>query len=212
MERLTTPATIVFIFTRSWISKGSDNKPFFALIGNQTFQNSCADLKLYGRGEDDLSKAATTWFCRDDISLEGEEEDKFSIVESPPFDNYYIFIEGERKNPDYCSSRILVNKTDIEEDKLTLAGEWQDWHDDCKEGQYDKEKDQKRTVPITLINTFKTDEDAAALNPGDTGDTSVANVSNIENTCEFQASGVILGWLFCWVIQGIPKPLTAWNP
>ena len=187
--------------------ESSDNKALFTLTGNQTFQNSCGGLKLYGRGEDDLSKAATTWFCRDDVFLEGEEKDQFSLVESPPFDSYYVFIEEGRENADDCSSRILVNKADIEEDNLALAAEWQDWHDDCKEGQYDKEKDQKRIVPLVIINTFKTDEDALTFNPGDTGDTSVSNVSNIASTCEFQASGVILGWLFCWVIKGISEAL-----
>ena len=188
--------------------KGSANRSFFALTGTQNFQDSCEGLSLYGRGDDDLNKAATSWLCRDELFLEGEERDKFTLVESPPFSSYYIFIET-RPDTDDCGSRILVNKADIEENKPVLAAEWQDWHDDCKEGQYDKDEEQKKVASITILNPFKEDSagDGAEVSFGDTGDTGVSNVNNVESSCEFQLGGFGFGWIVCWIIKGISEAL-----
>ncbi len=188
--------------------KGSADKPFLALTGTQNFQNSCEGLSLYGRGEDDFNKATTTWLCLEELFLEGEEKDKFTLVESSPFSSYYIFIE-DRQDTDHCGSRILVNKADVEENKPTLEAEWQDWHDNCKEGQYDKDKEQKKVASITILNPFKEDSagDDAEVSLGDTGDTSISNGNSVESSCEFQLGGFGFGWVVCWIIKGISEAL-----
>ena len=191
-----------------------ESKPFFTLIGNQEKSDSCEGLRLYGRGGDELEIPSTNWFCRDEVDeLEAEAKDQFAIVESPPFDKFYIFIE-DREGTRRCGGRILVNITseDIGSDELILDAEWQDWHNDCKDGQYEDNKEQKRIIGIKVVNSLKRsldadtvdDDPAGTINSGDTG--SSGNPADFGNSCEVRVNST-LSWAVCPIFGGIADGL-----
>ena len=207
-----------FILEEQLSFKNSENKPLFALIGNNFSLDTCSGLKIHGRGGDDLEKTGVEWFCRDDVSSEGEERDKFSVVESPPFDSYYIFIEN-RTDSDDCGGRILIDKSNFSAGETILEGQWQDWHNDCRDGQFDQGKDQKRITPIIVFNTFRlpsdSDNDAVSgdgvsgENVFTAGDTGVSGdpSKSLENSCELQWSGFGFGWIVCWIAKAVSDAL-----
>ena len=140
-----TVADDCFILTSEIVFQNSDDKPLFVLSGDRFSDHSpeaadsCSGLEIYGRGEDDLHKPNITWYCYDDVNfLDGEHRDAFSNIESPPFDDYYIFIEQQRDNNGHCGGRIILDKAAFEADEIYVDIEWQDWRDDCKNGQTSK--------------------------------------------------------------------------
>lgn len=202
--------------------------PLFSITGLPNLSNSCSGLRLYGRGGDDLEKVNVNWFCREDVGLSGEANDKFTLIEVPPFERSFIFVE-DRPDSDKCGSRILVDRQDIEKNNPLITIQWQDFHDDCKNGQYNKDKKVKDVINFDILNALTvtnldSPEDPLNQNPPDVGSNantddvgSTVNTSDIggsvsvggsvENTCEWQWSGAGVGWILCWVFESISDGL-----
>ena len=190
--------------------------PMFALTGNSVDDGTCSGLQLYGRGGDDLETAGVNWFCDGDIDADNfrrTEIEALTSVESPPFGNYFIFLES-RPDSDDCGGRILVNRDDLAAGAASPAAQWQDWHNDCRDGQFDKGKDRKRTGSVSVLNTLRrpaAEEGSApggsqtpGLTPADTGGAApAAGVGIAGQSCEFQLSGIGIGYLACWAAEAI---------
>ena len=203
------------------LSFNAGSVPLFTLTGDQSFEESCAGLQIYGRGGDDLEKAKTRWICYDDADLVDETRDKFAQIDSPPFARSYIFIEIRE---DKCGSRLLVDADQVDEGLDELTGQWQDFHDDCKKGQYDEDKSAKKVVTLALANGSDLvrrteaggDEtilipavEGDGVNNADTGLLQGAPLagSSTGGTCEFNLGGLGFGWIFCWIFKGISESL-----
>ncbi|MYB40353.1 hypothetical protein F4X86_03775 [Candidatus Saccharibacteria bacterium] len=186
----------------------TSDKPLLALTGSQIIEDSCSGLQLYGRGGDDLEIAGVNWFCDQDVdseNLANTELHALTTVESPPFSNYFIFLESRPDSGD-CGGRILVNKDDFIAGEITVEAQWQDWHDNCRDGQFDKDKEQKRIGSVSILNTLgqniiADEADSDSLAPGaittaDTG-TSALGGAQAADSCEFKLSGLGFGYLAC---------------
>ena len=175
------------------------NLPVFDLLGGYN-QSSCAGLALLGRGGDDWQNATTTWSCRDDLNLSDQADDAFVNVVNPPFSQYFIFIEN--RDDGKCSSRILLNRQSLEDRDSLLEAEWQDWHDDCAKGQYDKDKQLKRSASIKVVNTVvltETSQESDLIG----APSSIASIPAVETNCDFHLSGVGFGYVICWILKGL---------
>lgn len=177
----------------------------FVLTGTLN-DSSCRGLVILGRGGDNLDRSPASYICRDDIQgLDADALDKFTVVDqSPGFAPYLIFVEARS---DKCGSRILVSKDQLLNKQTIVQAQWQDFHDDCKEGQYDKNKEKKRIFNLHLAN------DTARPSQGEGVDTPTipapADLNNTSNTCEFQLSGLGLGYILCWLLEGVSQALKS---
>ncbi len=198
----------------------SSRKPLFSLAGSKNFDNSCAGLEIYGRGGDNLEAVSQRWICYDDAGLTGEARDQFAQIDTPPFDRSYVFIEHRDEK---CGSRLLVDADDIDSGELELSAEWQDFHDECKKGQYNEDEDSKKIVSLEVANgsalihitpgeeepgvttpSQATNNGQNGVNQADIGLQQGAPLTNnASDTCEFHLTGVVVGWLLCWVFNGI---------
>ena len=183
--------------------------PLWALAGERLNATTCSGLKLYGRGGDNLENAGVTWFCYDDFdaALAGDARDKFAQIETPPFNRSYIFIE---RRTDQCGGRLLVDADEVDSGLTTLAAEWQDWHDDCSNGQFDKDENQKKVSSFLLVNALRQpagdDDTADSQTPvstaADIGDSNLpAGAGTVDESCEFHLSGLGFGYLACWLAE-----------
>lgn len=208
------------------------DKPMFVLRPNPetgynpAITDSCSGLQVFGRGEDNLHKPNIIWHCRDDVNFSNDDdENAFAFVETAPFDSYYIFVEHGRDGNGDCGGRILLDRAGFEAAELYVDIEWQDWHDNCQDGQFDSDKEDKRSERFKVINSLggrPSDPEATpgeeeappaiieGLNPGDTGvgiEIITGGGGSVEQTCEFQWRGVGFSWILCWAFNGISEGL-----
>ena len=198
------------ILTRQLVWESDASVPLFTLIGAQAAENSCSGLEIYGRGGSDLEIARAQWVCYDVANLSDEDRDKFAEIENPPFARSYIFIEI--RDDDKCGSRLLLNADDFDNNELNPAAEWQDWHDECKNGQYDQDESRQKTLSLKLANgtIFDQHEDPnEAVNQADTGLQQGAPLAgSVVDSCEFNLSTSLgIGWLICQIFSGISNAL-----
>ena len=197
------------ILTDRLVLKTEASVPLFTLTGAQKAENNCSGLEIYGRGGDNLEIARARWVCYDTANLSDEDRDKFAEIESPPFARSYIFVEI--RDDDKCGSRTLVDADDFDNNELNPAAEWQDWHDECKKGQYNQDESQQKTLSLALANGTILDQSGdpnEAVNQADTGLQQGAPLAgSIVESCESRTSGVVIGWLICQIFNSISEAL-----
>ena len=197
-----------FVIERSWQITPPDNWPLFVLTGGAESGAGCRGLFIVGRGGDDLERSPSTWICREDATgLTTEASNAFAEVQTAPsFGRYLNFIETR---DDKCGGRLLISRTDITESKEEIRAQWQDWHDDCGNGQYDKSKTLKRTFDLTIVNLATrqaTNEAESSVTFGQPT-RSAGSQGSVESTCEFNFSGLGFGYLICWILEGLSQGL-----
>ena len=199
-----------------------DNLPLFALSGAIDLQNdSCSGLTILGPGGDDLQVHSQTWTCYEDIDIRSVNNKnafdctvssgrtrnrsycttKLREVDSPPFEQFYIFVENRNSQ---CGSRLLVERPKSDTASENLSAQWQDWHNKCNEGQYDKDADLKRVSEV-YVKAYSVDQVGAAGLPASAGSLSSmqsdASGNPIPPSCELKWSGFGFGWIVCQVLR-----------
>ena len=205
LDKSTTDVTDdCFVITRTWQATSPSNWPLFILTGGLNTESGCRGLFVFGRGGDDLQRSPAAWVCREDVTNLGTEAlDAFTAVErEPSFGRYLIFIETR---DDKCGSRLLLSRDDILAGGETVRGQWQDWHDNCQDGQYDKDSDNKRSFDLAIANGATNQAVIEATR--DTAQSSVStitgNTGSVEDGCEFKLSGLGFGYIICQILEGL---------
>ena len=189
-----------FVLETSLEVEAASNLPAFSLIGGYSnLELTCSGLNILGRGGDDWQNAATVWSCRDDLDLPDDANDAYAVIEQPPFSNSLIFIEDR---DDKCGGRLLINRQNLESGAALIEGQWQDWHDDCKKGQYKDDKDKKRVESVRVVNAgIQSQADGQPSNLP-LGPTQSVVPDHDNQNCDLQLSGVGFGYAVCWLLRG----------
>ena len=193
-----------FVIKLSFKAEPIPNWPMFTITGQLT-PNGCQGLLVTGRGGDDLEARPTSWVCREDLeNLDSTVENILAYIDpdkAPAFDGPHLaFIETRS---DVCGSRLLVSRPDLEAGKPAIRAQWQDWHDNCAEGQFDKDEDRQRLFDLTIANGSTNPDivgDDSTPLPGDPG---TLGSGSVESSCEFNLSGIGFGYIICWILNGL---------
>ena len=149
-------------------------------------------------------------------------------IDNPPFDRSYIFVED--RQDEKCGSRLLVNADHLDDHYESISAEWQDFHDDCKNGQYNKDNHYKRVDSFGLDNNTdgyreylqETGSPGEASRPppepsetpGTPGTTTSPNGTlgsgatvDQTQTCAWQNDGLGVGFIICWILKGLSEAI-----
>ena len=202
-------------------------KALFSIFGQRTSDNSCDGLSIYGRGGDDLEKPGVFWSCYDNnVNPASADEGliKLTTIDNPPFDRSYIFVEN--RQGEKCGGRLLVKADHLDNHYKSVTAEWQDFHDDCKNGQYNKENGYKKVRTFGLVNNTAGflehlqetgspgEADRPPPEPGEGAITTSPNATlgsgatvDQTQTCAWQNDGLGVGFIICWILKGLSEAI-----
>ena len=205
-------------------------KAQFGVIGQRTSDDTCDGLSIYGRGGDDLGTPGVLWSCYqnniDSIPID-EGLIKLTTIDTPPFARSYIFVED--RQGEKCGSRLLVNADHLDDHYENISARWQDFHDDCKNGQYNKDNNSKKGASLGLDNNTdgyreylqETGSPGEASRPPPEPDETPGTTTSPNETlgsgatvdqtqtCAWQDDGFLIGFIICWILKGLSEAIQS---
>ena len=196
-----------FIIEQNWRVQTPRDWPLFTVTGSLSEGEGCSGLLVFGRGGNDLNSSPVAWVCYDDIPYDDPKKDPFSRLEQQPsFGSSYIFAETRGGS---CGSRLLISKDDLEGGSATIRSQWQDWHDDCSEGQFNQNEDTKKVSGLVVANRATNTANIAASDnqPFLPVPATVGDQGTLDSSCEHNWSAPLIGLLACEILDGLSDTL-----